>query len=77
MHERKTGSLTDLYGFARMKGMEEITLQKALDDYKTGNLPYRNFADRTREEYWNHISNFDEFLQKAGVKHVKNRASYC
>lgn len=51
--------------------MGDITLRKALDDYKTIYLPYRNFADRTREEYLNDLRDFVEFLEKVGVKHVK------
>ena len=37
--------------FARMKGMGDITIRKALDDHKTVYMPYRNFAERTRVEY--------------------------
>jgi site-specific recombinase XerD len=51
--------------------MGEITLRKALDDYKTIYMPFRNFADRTRVEYWNDIEDFVEFLGKAGVNYVK------
>ena len=50
--------------------MDEIAIRKALADYKSIYMPYRNFADRTREEYWHDISNFVEFLEKAGVNHV-------
>jgi hypothetical protein len=31
--------------------MEEISLKKALDDYKTIYMPYRNFVERTRVDY--------------------------
>ena len=51
--------------------MGEITIQKALDDYKTIYMPYRNFAEQTREEYWNDISDFVGFLEKAGRHHIK------
>lgn len=51
--------------------MGDITLKKALDDYKTVYLPYRNFAARTREEYLNDLRRFVEFLEKVGISHVK------
>src|SRR5688572_25111105 len=51
--------------------MGEITLKKALDDYKTVYMPYRNFADRTREEYLNDLKGFVEFSEKSGVNHVR------
>src|SRR5687768_14989441 len=51
--------------------MGDITLRKALDDYKTVYLPYRNFATRTREEYLNDLRHFVEFLERVGVNHVK------
>src|SRR5262245_36637045 len=51
--------------------MWDITLRKALDDYKTVHMAYRNFAERTREEYLNDLSDFVEFLEKSGINHVK------
>ena len=33
--------------------MGEMTLREALDEYKTVYMAYRNFAERTREEYLN------------------------
>src|SRR5688500_2725497 len=51
--------------------MGDITLRKALDDYKTVYMPYRNFAERTREEYLNDLEGFVGFLEKAGTNHVK------
>ena len=45
--------------------MGEITIRKAYDDYKTVHMPYRNFADRTREEYQNDIEDFVEFLEQS------------
>jgi len=51
--------------------MGDITLRKALDDYKTIYMPYRNFAERTREEYLNDIEDFAEFLEKGVIGHVK------
>ena len=51
--------------------MGDITLRKALDDYKTIYMPYRNFAQRTREEYLNDLEGFIEFLKKSGMHHVK------
>src|SRR5215211_8155384 len=50
--------------------MGEITLRKALDDYKTIYMPYRNFADRTRVEYQNDLEGFIGFLERAGITHV-------
>jgi site-specific recombinase XerD len=51
--------------------MGEITLRKAVEDYKTIHMPYRNFAQRTREEYLNDISDFVEFLEERGVSKVE------
>jgi integrase/recombinase XerD len=51
--------------------MGEITLRKALDDYKTIYMPYRNFADRTRVEYQNDLVGFIGFLGRAGITHVQ------
>lgn len=50
--------------------MGEITIRKALDDYKTVYMPYRNFADRTREEYQNDIEDFVGFLEQKGINRV-------
>ena len=47
--------------------MGEVTITKALDDYKTIYMPYRNFADRTREEYQNDLEDFVKFLKQSGV----------
>jgi integrase/recombinase XerD len=52
--------------------MGEITLKKALDDYKTIFMPYRNFADRTREEYLNDLQGFVTYLEQAGVGDVRD-----
>jgi integrase/recombinase XerD len=51
--------------------MGEITLKKALDDYKTIYMPYRNFADRTRVEYQNDLQSFIEFLAQSGISRVR------
>jgi len=51
--------------------MGDITLRKAVDDYKTVYMPYRNFAERTRVEYLNDIESLVEFLEKSGINHVK------
>ena len=51
--------------------MGDISLRKALDDYKSVHMPYRNFADRTREDYENDLKKFVEFLEGAGVNHIK------
>jgi integrase/recombinase XerD len=50
--------------------MGEITLKKALDDYKAIYMPYRNFADRTREEYLNDLQGFVTYLEQAGIGDV-------
>src|SRR5688500_2677217 len=51
--------------------MGEITLRKALDDYKTVYMPYRNFAERTRVEYQNDLEDLIGFLEKSGIQHVR------
>ena len=51
--------------------MGDISLRKALDDYKSVHMPYRNFADRTREDYENDLKQFVGFLEGMGVRHVK------
>jgi integrase/recombinase XerD len=51
--------------------MGDIILRKALDDYKTIYMPYRNFADRTRVEYQNDLEAFIGFLERAGITHVQ------
>ena len=51
--------------------MGEITLKKALDDYKSTYMPYRNFADRTRVEYQNDLEDFIGFLEQSGINHVR------
>src|SRR6266498_897207 len=48
-----------------------MTLRKALGDYTTIYMAYRNFADRTRVEYINDLQGFIEFAEKAGVIHAK------
>src|SRR5687768_2968466 len=50
--------------------MGEITIRKALDDYKTIHMPYRNFSDRTREEYQNDLEDFIRFLVQKGMNRV-------
>lgn len=50
--------------------MGEITIRKALDVYKTVYMPYRNFADRTREEYQNDLEDFVKFLEQKAIDRV-------
>lgn len=50
--------------------MGDISIRKALDDYKTVYMPYRNFAERTREEYLNDLEGFLGFLEKSFIKSV-------
>ena len=52
--------------------MVEIKLRKALDDYKTVYMPYRNFAGRTRVEYLNDIEDLIRFLEQLGIKEAKD-----
>lgn len=47
--------------------MGDITLREALDEYKNVYMAYRNFAERTREEYQNDLEGFIEFIEKSGV----------
>jgi len=54
--------------------MGDITLRKALEDYKTIYMPYRNFAERTRVGYQNDLEDFIEFAEKSGLNRA-NEAS--
>jgi len=45
----------------------EITLRKTLEEYKTVYMAYRNFAERTREEYLNDLEDLVEFLGRLGI----------
>jgi integrase/recombinase XerD len=51
--------------------MGEITIKKALFDYKTVYMPYRNFAERTREEYLNDLRDFVKFLEERGIGNIQ------
>src|SRR5215210_3411489 len=51
--------------------MGEITLRKALDDYKSIYMPYRNYADRTRIEYLSDLEDFLEYLGQSGYSLVE------
>src|SRR6266508_5136878 len=51
--------------------MGEITLRKALDDYKTVYMPYRNFAERTRVEYFHDLEDMIQFVEQLGIKEVR------
>ena len=52
------------------KRMGEITLQQALDEFKTICMPSRNFAIRTRKEYLNDLEDLLRFLETTGVTRV-------
>lgn len=52
--------------------MEGITLRKAIDDYRTVYMAYRNFAERTRVEYLNDLEDFVGFLAKFSIKNTKD-----
>jgi len=52
--------------------MGEMTLKEALDEYKNVYMAYRNFADRTREEYQNDLEDSIGFLESSGITHVKD-----
>jgi len=47
--------------------MGKITLRRALDEYKNVYMAYRNFAERTREEYQNDVKDFIKFSEKSGT----------
>jgi site-specific recombinase XerD len=49
-----------------------ITLKNALEEYTNIYMPYRNFAERTREEYQNDLKDFIEFAEKSGVSQASN-----
>jgi site-specific recombinase XerD len=51
--------------------MGEKTLRKALGDYRTIYMAYRNFAERTREEYLNDLQDFIRFLERSGIENVR------
>lgn len=51
--------------------MGDITLREALDEYRNVYMAYRNFAERTREEYQNDIEGFIEFLEKSEVTRAR------
>jgi site-specific recombinase XerD len=51
--------------------MGEITLRKALDDYKTVYMPYRNYAERTRVEYLNDLEDLIKFIEQLGIEEAK------
>lgn len=55
--------------------MGDITLRKALDDYKTVYMAYRNFATRTRVEYQNDLMDLVKYAQRSGVEHVSGVGS--
>ncbi|MGO9611587.1 MAG: tyrosine-type recombinase/integrase [Dissulfurispiraceae bacterium] len=48
--------------------MGEITLRQALDEYKEIYMASRNFAERTRVEYFNDLEDLIQFLEHLGLK---------
>jgi site-specific recombinase XerD len=50
--------------------MGEITLKEALQEYISVYMAYRNFAERTREEYKNDLNGLVEYLEKSGIMKV-------
>ena len=52
--------------------MGDITLRQALDEYKEVFMASRNFAERTRVEYFNDLEDLIQFLEQLGIKEVKN-----
>lgn len=50
--------------------MGETILRKALEDYKTVYMAYRNFSDRTRVEYLNDLQDLVEYLAKQQITKV-------
>ena len=55
--------------------MGEKTLDQALEDFKTINLPARNYASRTRKEDANDLGELVEFLKQGGISRVGDIAS--
>ena len=51
--------------------MGKMTLREALDEYKNVYMAYRNFAERTRVEYYNDLEDFIEYLEKSGVMNIR------
>jgi site-specific recombinase XerD len=47
-----------------------LTLKKALEEYTVVYMPYRNFAERTREEYRNDLDDFIQFAEKSGLTYI-------
>ncbi len=52
--------------------MEEITLRRALEEYNDIYMASRNFAERTRIEYFNDLEDLIQFLDKLGFQLVRN-----
>jgi site-specific recombinase XerD len=52
--------------------MGDITLSKALEEYKNIYMASRNFAQRTRVEYLNDLEDLVQFLEQLGIKEVKD-----
>ena len=50
--------------------MGNITLRQALDEYKEIYMASRNFAERTRIEYFNDLEDLIQFLEQLGLKEV-------
>jgi len=50
--------------------MGDITLRKALDEYKEVFMASRNFAERTRVEYFNDLEDLIRFLEQLGLKEI-------
>jgi site-specific recombinase XerD len=50
--------------------MGEMTLREALDEYESVYMAYRNYAERTRVEYSNDLSDLIKYLDKSGVMKV-------
>lgn len=50
--------------------MGELTLRQALDEYKDVYMASRNFAERTRIEYFNDLEDLTQFLEQFGIKEV-------
>jgi integrase/recombinase XerC len=52
--------------------MGYLTLREAIDEYKDIYMASRNFAERTREEYFNDLEDLLKFLEQLGTKEIKN-----
>lgn len=51
--------------------MGDISIRKAIKDYKSLYMAYRNFADRTRVEYENDLNFLADYLEEVGIRNIR------